>query len=43
LVALRIFEAEIERHLVVERERPDRHPGHAGEVLDHRGGTPSRT
>ena len=32
------LEAEIERHLVVEGERPDRHAGHPGDVLDHRRG-----
>ena len=27
---------EIDRDLVVERQRPDRHPGHAADILDHR-------
>ena len=29
------FPAEIERHLVVEREWPDRHARHARDILDH--------
>ena len=28
--------AEVDRHFVVEAERPDRHAGHLGGVLDHR-------
>jgi hypothetical protein len=27
---------EIDRHLVVQRQRADRHAGHAADVLDHR-------
>ena len=34
--ACTIFQAEIDRRLVVERQRPDRHAGHAAGILDHR-------
>ncbi len=33
---LRDLEHEIERNLVAERQRADRHAGHLGGVLDHR-------
>src|SRR5205823_4903130 len=28
---------EVDRNLIVERERADRHAGHAADVIDHRG------
>ena len=30
------LQRQVERHLVVERQRPDRHAGHAAGILDHR-------